>query len=625
MARTETVRIEFLAELRGLRKDLAAMPGYTEDKAKAMVDSLRKQYKRAEKESKKLSKKLKDDSGKMGDALEGAKNAAEGFGGALGENAGRVEKFAQAGARLSVALGPMGAGALGVAAGMTAAAGSVGLLAAASVMMIRSAGEAADELAEMGATDPIPAGTLGAVEDFNVLLDTSRAQALRLQVLLAGPLADALGNTARVMTKAAMATNDLAETMVESGTAIGHISTFLFPQLAGGAAGAMAAMELLDKATASYDDELDAATASMADFNDRQQKGASTSRAAAKADREAAQALKERIAAMKSHAAQQAAIMQITADAQRQELSGMAAIDAAYDARVDDIMSVGAAWEHASLKREALAAAEEEHAEASRQHWASLEEQSAAVVAQGSVATNQMADMENTAVQMSAAFVTAYGDVLGQIGSSVAAAATTFRELEMDAAEDAAEARIAAAVKVAEKDGEISRKEQVHLAKVKAAENKELLLAFRSVQKAQRGEAVMGAAVAMMNLVSAMAYLGPGAPAAAALIVGPTLASQLAVIDAQDPPSFPRGGVVEPDHVRIAAQPGEGVVSLRGMGTLGRDGLDQLNRGGGGMGATTINVQIGRSVLASAVADALATTVDAAPRVILGRTPIYGG
>ena len=80
--------------------------------------------------------------------------------------------------------------------------------------------------------------------------------------------------------------------------------------------------------------------------------------------------------------------------------------------------------------------------------------------------------------------------------------------------------------------------------------------------------------------------LGPFAPAGAATAAGTALGFQLAAINAQDPPSFPTGGKVEPDHRVIGVQGGELVASRRASAMPEvREAVEAGNRGerpGGG-------------------------------------------
>ena len=125
-----------------------------------------------------------------------------------------------------------------------------------------------------------------------------------------------------------------------------------------------------------------------------------------------------------------------------------------------------------------------------------------------------------------------------------------------------------------------------------------------------------------MALLAAMAYLGPASPGAAAAITGPAVLAQTAVVLAQKPPQFADGGMVTPDHHLISAQPGEAVISRRGVAALGGPtGIESLNRGMQAGSNITANIVLERRIIGHAVAD----IVPASTTRRSGRIAIYGG
>lgn len=131
--------------------------------------------------------------------------------------------------------------------------------------------------------------------------------------------------------------------------------------------------------------------------------------------------------------------------------------------------------------------------------------------------------------------------------------------------------------------------------------------AFAVQQGAANSRAVIEGAEAYMGMVAFFAsFLGPGAPAAAALVVGPALAAQLAVINAQQPPTFPTGGrvgdMVDADHVMIGAQRDEGVLTARGMDAVGgSQGLAEINAGRHRGQPMVVKLELAPGVLAEAI------------------------
>lgn len=140
-------------------------------------------------------------------------------------------------------------------------------------------------------------------------------------------------------------------------------------------------------------------------------------------------------------------------------------------------------------------------------------------------------------------------------------------------------------------DGRVSARTQAKLAAVReetAARREALNAAFEAQQNAARASAFLDAAAASLSLLGSMAYLGPFAPAAVAAIVGPMLATQLAIIDNQEPPVRHDGGGLAPDEIGTGSailRDGEAQVVLnqRAVQAGGVEQVNQMNRNPGGM------------------------------------------
>ena len=146
--------------------------------------------------------------------------------------------------------------------------------------------------------------------------------------------------------------------------------------------------------------------------------------------------------------------------------------------------------------------------------------------------------------------------------------------------------------------------------------------AFAVGQAAALAGVVASGAQAYMALLASFAYLNVGAPAAALAITGPAVIAQTAVVLANKPPQFNDGGMVTPDHRLISAQPGEAVVSRRGVAALGGpSGLSELNKGMGSGGSMTANIVIDRRIIGQAVADIVPSSMTRRS----GRIAVYGG
>jgi hypothetical protein len=165
------------------------------------------------------------------------------------------------------------------------------------------------------------------------------------------------------------------------------------------------------------------------------------------------------------------------------------------------------------------------------------------------------------------------------------------------------------------------RRKKYHKALTKD-QQKAAKAAFIAGQAAATADVIMSSATSYMALLTAFAYLGPTAPIAAAAIVGPSVAANMAVIASAKPPQFADGGMVTPDHRMISAQPGEAVISRRGVAALGGPtGIDSLNRGMQSGQNVTANIVLDRRIIGQAVAD----LVPASMTRRRGRIAVYGG
>ena len=121
-------------------------------------------------------------------------------------------------------------------------------------------------------------------------------------------------------------------------------------------------------------------------------------------------------------------------------------------------------------------------------------------------------------------------------------------------------------------------------AKVKAIKEelkerrKAVKTAFALNQSAAVSSIAVDAARSILSLVPAFAFLGPGAPVAAAAVVTPLAAIQAAAVLGQDPPSV-HDGTANVDEVLATLRSGEAVANQRGAESLGRDNIEAANRG----------------------------------------------
>jgi hypothetical protein len=114
-----------------------------------------------------------------------------------------------------------------------------------------------------------------------------------------------------------------------------------------------------------------------------------------------------------------------------------------------------------------------------------------------------------------------------------------------------------------------------------AAERAAVAKSFKATQALAKTQAIINAAASAVALTASLAYLGFGAPIAAATIAGSMLAVQLTTISRQKAPEFPMGRAApSPDHMGGFVQPDEGVASRRAMMDESfRRELDARNKG----------------------------------------------
>lgn len=174
--------------------------------------------------------------------------------------------------------------------------------------------------------------------------------------------------------------------------------------------------------------------------------------------------------------------------------------------------------------------------------------------------------------------------------------------------------------------GTIDREAAASKRAINTLSNQEQKAAKRAFAVQQAGAAsavVMSGAEAYVAMLAALApILTFGAPLAAAAIVGPAVAAQLAAIAAEKPPQFPTGGMVSPDHVVVGVQPDEAIMSRRGVAALGGpQAVEQINQGIAPGATLTANIVLDQRVIGRAVAAMMPNTSTARA---VGQVPIYG-
>lgn len=188
--------------------------------------------------------------------------------------------------------------------------------------------------------------------------------------------------------------------------------------------------------------------------------------------------------------------------------------------------------------------------------------------------------------------------------------------------DDEAEARLAAL------DAERAAKEDA-ISRIGQAEAAQAMKAFERTKKIQKALAVIDGLRAAVSLIPAFAFLGPGAPLAAAALATLAVKTQVAAIDAQDPPELATGRVPggSGDHrtlVRLRDDETDGVLTGRGVAAVG--GPDAVRRANAGLpgGPSQLVVQLDGREIADGVFGPGGVARMQRGRGVLGRRAIYG-
>lgn len=246
---------------------------------------------------------------------------------------------------------------------------------------------------------------------------------------------------------------------------------------------------------------------------------------------------------------------------QMAQLEGEEAINARYDKRLQRIRELGLVsgeYEEARLAATLLQGEREQELDAYREHVAQVEQDRRQKAVEGAAAVGQAA--------------VDFGGAISDLILQVSGANVTSQE------------------RMTEK------------------QKKAMLAAFRIQQATALAQAAINTA---LSITQALGNLPPPASFVVAGLTGAMAAVQVGLIAAQKPPSFHVGGLIggggtAPDEVSITARRGEGVVSAEGMAQLGREGLDELNRGRGvGSGPIVVVAQVGSETIEATTAMAL--------------------
>lgn len=656
------VELTLEANVAALKKQLGDV--FDKNEARGIFKEFKAAFKEQEKAAKSLARvnrKAKKEQDKLKNSLEGTKNAAEALGGKAGELAGRFEKVGQAvgkfvevsaGKGALAAVSKMGIAFGAVAATAAVAVGSVAALAVGLSKIVLNAAEIARENAEYQEFfNTIDEDKIQDLHAFSDGMESLKVISQQLQLTLGSELAPELRTMLDIFGRLAMflVSPEGPEKQLSlfertaAGLTLALADVFGgslredFAEVSNEISGtndAIAEDLLLTKNLGkSYDDltekireqrearEKAAAAAAYQRKMDKQ--AADEAKKAAKAAREAAAAARER---ERAEDTLNAMIERATAD----QRDAYQELTLQYEKQIEAIQAAGKAGADFQLQIEALSEAAQRY---ERDLYAL--DQAQEDLADPETANKWREYWEEALSSVSEETRQTYEDLRsigGSLGSSIQELAGTRIDVlqrEADATRAAAEAsaeayRAAEVAKVeaaleagqiteAEAETQIGLIENTQTAEEAAAEARIALMEREAIKAHKINKAVSIAAATIkaaetaIALIPAFSALGPGAPIAAAAVAGLALAAQIAAIEAVEPPSFASGGLVADrvsgDHTPILASPTEGIVSARGMSTLGRDGLNQINAGGS-IG-TEVIVSLDRQIIAQAVADVL--------------------
>ena len=614
MPANETVKISYQADVTELRKALAAMPDISSKEARKMVQGYTKQMKAAERAAKKLAKTNSKEMSKVTASLGSAKEAAAGMGGAVGELAGRFEQFARAGTEMSAALGPVGKVMAVVGAATAISALAMGRLAMAIADTMRNAPDLLATMDEMGGLELVSDRAREGIEDGAKAMQAFDAAITQAKVMLAGELGVALTDAVLAVTALARKADGASESF---GKWFGHASDVYRVLTAISTLGLSEMIRALREPV-------------MADLAEDGRKFAEEVAKAKEAEEKAAEAAKQNAKWLKESekvAKELAKQRDIAVDAE------MKLTDLSFSAKSDLLTEEEkinqAHYERIALIREhskagasnALAVeARAESEERRLRDLGKLKEEQRAADLEGIIAINAAAQAQSEAQQarweeeklkrqeLQAAVVDS--------ASAMGTAAMDIAQMQMDQQMEGLLGRAefqkstVADLKSREADlhqrlretNSVTAREQIKAqlevvrADKKAAKDRmanrqeQALKLFRAQKRLAVADALFNASVASLKAI-AMFGPPPSPPGVAALIaVAGTLATQMATIQGQKPPTFHTGTSFVGGRGEMPAvlRTGEAVLTPAAADRIGRSAIDNLNHSKGMGGPTTL-------------------------------------
>ena len=524
-----------------LTGDANDLPGELK-KVEAGFGKVAKKADKADKANDKVGKS----SGKLKVGLEGLKKAADGVGGKFGESAGRLQNFTEAAGLLGSATGVGGPVVLGLAA-MAAALLAVGVAVVSTTAAMFGLVVASDDLLEklkpfedLEGFQPIDPEAVGAVHDVTDSLAALRTIFDRMVLLLGANFAPVLEEVSVLMVKFGLISLDLFTRFVEGKSVIREFANFLAKELV---------QALLFPADAIF---------------------------------EVASALGDLMTAL---GFTDNAFSRIVVGWEKfSALAGGKLVDGIIGLADDGISHLSDVTTDYDARARALLNTQRELKEAVTETTKAVKDQADGTEKLKSANEKATADLIKEYEKRKAAYDKMIADMIAE--------EERLREQATKATLGGINDILAATQRLAEMS--IGNSEDMT-----EAQKKNALTAFRISQAAALIQIAINTAVA---ITAALAQLGPVAGGIAAAGIAVTGGVQAAAVGGQSPPEFPGGGVIEgdllqtsgmsSDHGLVGAQKGESVLNKAATSRLGRDGVDALNRGGGGGGWPTIGQMV---------------------------------
>jgi len=576
---------------------------------------------------------------RLAKGIEAVDKAAGAIGGSVGDGVSKIKGFGEATAAASEALGPWG---IAIAAGVAAVAAlAVGVAAAGAAMVATVAkaeelNKALKPFEDIEGFEPIAPETLASIENVNDAMSSLQTIFDRFVVTLGGEFAPALEKGSFILVKLGLMALDSFQKFADGKDLLREFAAFLirefiqsllqpidmlfqligvmgdlanavgmtglgkaFKDAKGGweALSDAVAGGIVDAALGATSDAMDGLNGATSDYDararellgtNREQKDALTG--VAKAAREVRDIYKEMQAAGED-------LIDISAQINDDLLTERDRIKIAADERHNAIMASIADLE-SLLKAEETTAAEREAILADLDYARTLLADNEA---------RRLRDLGEIEAEELEAKLERYEEATAKYLEMV----EEQKQAELDARREVEDAALGAYNNITDAFQSLIQMQIDKEGELTESQKQQVLTAFHISQAAALVQIAINTAVAITR---ALAELGPVAGGFAVAGITATGVAQAAVVAAQKPPEFAFGGIVDEvmrssrtsaDHGLISAQPGEAVLNRGAVSRLGRQGVDDLNRGGGRPASIVVVNQYKHKVFDSFVQDNL--------------------